>query len=193
MKKLFLFFILTLSFQSLTKADDISDFEIEGISIGDSALDHFSRSEIVNATKTYYPKSKKYYSVHIVIQSKNYDQVSFGVKDNDNNYIIVKVSGDKHFIEKPSLCLTKLEEVSKDFDKQFGKSNKRKYTHKFTTLDDGSSYSEVIDYSLNDNSAIRLWCNFFTKNTIKKRDLANGLTVSLDSDEWLTWLNKEAY
>ena len=42
MKRLLLILILTFSFQSLTKADDIRDFEIEGMSIGDSLLDYFS-------------------------------------------------------------------------------------------------------------------------------------------------------
>ena len=46
MKRLLLILILTFSFQSLTKADDIRDFEIEGMSIGDSALDYFSNNEI---------------------------------------------------------------------------------------------------------------------------------------------------
>ena len=41
MKRLLLILILTFSFQSLTKADDIRDFEIEGMSIGDSLLDYF--------------------------------------------------------------------------------------------------------------------------------------------------------
>ena len=185
--------VLIFSLQSWTKADDIREFEIEGISIGDSALDHFSRSEIINATKTYYPNSKKYYSVHILVQSNNYDQISFGVKNNDDNYIILKISGDKYFENNPKLCLKQLEEVSKDFDNQFGTSNKHKYTHKYKTLDDGNSYSEVVDYNFNNNSAIRLWCNFFTEETLKKRDTFNGFTVSLDTNEWLTWLNKEAY
>ena len=42
MKRLLLVFILTLSFQSWTIADDIRDFQIEGMSIGDSALDYLS-------------------------------------------------------------------------------------------------------------------------------------------------------
>ena len=46
MKRLLLILILTLSFQSWTKADDIRDFQIEGMSIGDSALDFFSEEEI---------------------------------------------------------------------------------------------------------------------------------------------------
>ena len=46
-KKIFItFLILIFSFQSWTKADDISEFEIEGVSIGDSLLDYFSKDEI---------------------------------------------------------------------------------------------------------------------------------------------------
>jgi len=38
--------VLIFSLQSWTKADDIRDFQIEGISIGDSLLDYFSEEEI---------------------------------------------------------------------------------------------------------------------------------------------------
>ena len=41
---LFLVLVLTFNFQSLTKADDIRDFEIEGISIGDSLLNFMTES-----------------------------------------------------------------------------------------------------------------------------------------------------
>ena len=39
--------VLIFSFQSWTKADDISDFQIEGMSIGDSVLDYLSKEEIL--------------------------------------------------------------------------------------------------------------------------------------------------
>ena len=51
--------ILTFSLQSLTKADDIRDFEIEGMSIGDSALDYFSE-EFLLSSKAYSWDSKKF-------------------------------------------------------------------------------------------------------------------------------------
>ena len=38
--------VLIFSFQSLSKADDIKDFEIEGMSIDRSLLDFFSENEI---------------------------------------------------------------------------------------------------------------------------------------------------
>ena len=46
--------ILIFSLQSWTKADDISDFQIEGMSIGDSLLDYFSEKEIKKNLVTYY-------------------------------------------------------------------------------------------------------------------------------------------
>ena len=42
--------ILVLLFSSSVFADDISDFEIEGMSVGDSLLDYFSEEEIINNT-----------------------------------------------------------------------------------------------------------------------------------------------
>ena len=40
MRIFFTVLVLIFGFQSWTKADDIRDFEIEGISIGDSLLDY---------------------------------------------------------------------------------------------------------------------------------------------------------
>ena len=39
-------FLLLFSFQTSSWADDISDFQIEGMSIGDSLLDYVSEKEI---------------------------------------------------------------------------------------------------------------------------------------------------
>ena len=60
--KLFLsMLILIFSYQSYSKADDIRDFEIEGISIGDSLLNHFTKKELDNALEIYnYPGSNKF-------------------------------------------------------------------------------------------------------------------------------------
>ena len=38
--------VLIFSLQSWTKADDINDFQIEGMSLGDSLLDYMSEDEI---------------------------------------------------------------------------------------------------------------------------------------------------
>ena len=56
--------ILVLLFSSSVVAEDISDFEIEGMSVGDSLLDYFSEAEIRDSIVTTYYKEYKI---------KNYD------------------------------------------------------------------------------------------------------------------------
>ena len=59
MKRLSLYLILILfTLQTPSQADDIRDFQIEGISIGDSLLDYFSEAEINKQKKTFYPSKK---------------------------------------------------------------------------------------------------------------------------------------
>ena len=48
MKSFVTIFLLILFFQSYSTADDISEFQIEGISVGDSLLNHFSEKEILH-------------------------------------------------------------------------------------------------------------------------------------------------
>ena len=43
--------ILIFGLQSWTKADDIGEFELEGISIGDSLLDHYGQEKITKGIK----------------------------------------------------------------------------------------------------------------------------------------------
>ena len=52
MKRLSLYlFLIFFTLQTPSKADDIRDFQIEGISIGDSLLDYFSEEKIKSSKK----------------------------------------------------------------------------------------------------------------------------------------------
>ena len=80
MKRLLLILILTINFQSLTKADDIRDFEIEGISVGDSLLDHF-KIKTINSARKYKYKNDKFYSIDIWSDKFNqYAAIQFHLK-----------------------------------------------------------------------------------------------------------------
>ena len=50
MKKLLAILILIFTLQTPSQADDIQDFQIEGISIGDSLLDYMTKDEIKQNT-----------------------------------------------------------------------------------------------------------------------------------------------
>ena len=47
MKKLLSILIIIFSSQTLTYAEDFTDLQIEGMSVGDSLLDHFSKKKLI--------------------------------------------------------------------------------------------------------------------------------------------------
>ena len=79
---------------SLSQADDIRDFQIEGISIGDSVLDH---SKIKNFQKFIPYKSKKYQGGFKKINSDIYDSLQFFYIKKDKNKTLENISGKKYF------------------------------------------------------------------------------------------------
>ena len=68
MKKLCIYFFLVLfSLQTPSWAEDIRDFQIEGMSLGDSALDYFTKEELNNALDITYYKNNvfMYYFLYL--------------------------------------------------------------------------------------------------------------------------------
>ena len=94
MKIFFFIFLFFIGFQSWSKADDIREFEIEGMSIGDSALDFFEESFILKNTWDY-PGSNKYKRVQNDNMSffELYDAVDFMYETKDKKYIIQSLAG----------------------------------------------------------------------------------------------------
>ena len=79
MKKIiFLIFIYIFTF-SVTKADDIRDLEIQGISVGDNALDHFSKKKL-DDNKAFYPKSKKVWRTAVLSNNEKFNIIQMHIK-----------------------------------------------------------------------------------------------------------------
>ena len=112
--------ILIFCFHSWTKADDIKEFEIEGMSIGDSAL-NFLQKDIQKNSKDYY-LSKEFTPVQNDFYDffKVYDAVDFNFKTNDKSYTIYALAGvilyDKKSIQD---CYKKMQEIIDDLDRSF--------------------------------------------------------------------------
>ena len=77
MKFFFLCLVLTLSFQSLIKADDIRDFQIEEMGIGDSLLNFFTKDKITKSTVDWYDDLEKNMYVSLAFDSNNFVQYDF--------------------------------------------------------------------------------------------------------------------
>ena len=149
MKRLLLILILTFSFQSWTKADDISDFQIEGMSIGDSLLDFFSEDEILKNDGNYYSKKKFVTTVfnnHRKI--KNYDWLQISYKRNDSKYIIYSIDGVIEFKKNYKACLKKKDIVVNELSTFFDKNN--------TIIDKGKHRADKSGKSIYENLIFEL-------------------------------------
>jgi len=94
MKKFLAILILIFTLQNPSWADDIRDFQIEGMSIGDSALDYFSEKDIKKNSKNQY-KKKDFTHVENNNYSffKTYYALDINFKTGDPEYIIQGLSG----------------------------------------------------------------------------------------------------
>jgi len=144
--------ILIFSLQSLTKADDISDFQIEGMSIGDSLLDFFGKNQI-NNFKNYdnLPSDMKFRIVEFGETSdfkiKNYDVMQVYYKPNDNKFIIFGVRAAL-YCDDNNECKNQQNKIINDLKQNFNYSfTKEKFKHP----DDKSGKSFVENWFLSLN------------------------------------------
>jgi len=194
MKRLLLILILTFSFQALSKADEIREFQIEGISIGDSLLDYFTEEEIEGIDPTIYPDSKKFYDLAIISNKfEDYDQVTFGIKKNDKKYIIYSLVGDLYFNNEFLKCMKKKEEILNDISTFFPTQKKSDYKYVYKNIDDGKSYAEITDFEFKENDFVKIFCVNWTKESKEKRGFIDMLSVAAVTNEYQDWINYEAY
>jgi len=189
MKRFILIIILIFSLQSWTKADDIRDFQIEGISLGDSLLDYYSEEEIKKelSNKFYYPKSTEFFQVSFYIKNKtDYDFVQFHLKDNDPNYEIYSVTGVIAFNNDIESCLKKMKEIKNEINETFINAKKidmGKNTHNA----DSQSFVYEFVYELN-NGQIYLACYDWNEKIAEERGWKDNFKLSIDSQEFMDWL-----
>ena len=99
---------LIFSLQSWTKADDIRDLQIEGISIGDSLLDYLTKDEIKkelnNDDITFFYKNNTFASITTFYALGSnfvtYEDVGVVLKPDDKNFIIHGLEGTLSFEDK---------------------------------------------------------------------------------------------
>ncbi len=159
--------VLIFSFQSWTKADDIKDFEIEGMSIGDSLLDYFSKSEIDSFKKYYYQSSRKYYRLSIGKLNLNfneYERIDFEVKNNDSNYKLEAINGSFDYRNNIEECYPRMKKMVGEISSSLDKSETRSYVFPYP---DNAGKSDITDFVYS-TGVIRIWCTNYSKKKKKK-------------------------
>ena len=186
MKKLSTYlFLLFFSFQTLSQADDIRDFQIEGMSIGDSALDYFSE-EVIEKNKRNYYKNKKFTPVEIEYLKRYevYDAVNFNYKTDDKNFKIYSLGGSIDYPNNISDCVKKMDEIVVELSGVLKKLSKSKKTSRLFTvakLNDTKKTSVYFHDELN-GDYIEVACYDYTKESGFMDHLAVSINLRVIGD-----------
>ena len=197
MKKFLATLILILMFQTPSQADDIRDFQIEGISIGDSALDYFSKKEIKKAIKEKitYPNSQKFSMLTFYLHKnlKIYDSVQINHLTKDKKLIIYGISGINYFENSINECKKEKKIIVNELSEIFKNSEKinRKKKHEYDKS--GKSFIHQTLFDLISEDQIRVECYDWSKKMTKKHVLDDQLVVSILHKEFSNFLAYEAY
>ena len=192
MRSFIVVFVLIFSLQSLTKADDIKDFEIEGMSIGDSLLDYFSVSEIkgkINSDTTYFYKNNGY--VSILIESENfeiYEQVGVVFNPADKKFILESIEGTFNYNSDIDECYKKQEVITSDLKRMFINNTEfSTYTIKYTPDKSGKSISKNNRFKFSNGGAITVICYDMNKDF---HDPNDQLYLAITSKKLLKWIRE---
>jgi len=184
--------VLILNLQLQSKADDISEFEIEGMSLGDSALDFFTVKEL-NKRKKFYSNtnSKKFFRTTVTSSKfKNFDNIMFHFKENDSNYIIESISGavffSKSSINTTQKCIKKRNIIDQEVSKLFKDTKREVQEDKIYAWDKSKkSKTHNITYWFKEGGYAGLSCYVFSKEF----DGTSHLKVLVNSAELTNWIN----
>jgi len=176
MKKILgiVFLIFLISTSAYT--DDIKNFQIESISIGDSALDYFTESQLEDGELDWFNYSYKEYSTSLVSGKGIYDWFKISYNSHDDDFIIeglvgivVKKKYDNNKcnreLDTAALDISKLFKNTKQGKKQLYKIvyNPRKIFQEPNPA--GKSTATSISFDFKDEGKIILSCYNMDKAT----------------------------
>ena len=130
MLRIIIILIFLLNLQSLTKANDISDFEIEGFSIGDSLLDYFSKSNLEKELRSEFSfkyKDNRFVGVGVgqtdefplLKKLDQFDEVTITIKPNDKKYLVHGISGEMLCYNNIDKCRSVKDQIINDLKDNF--------------------------------------------------------------------------
>ena len=180
MKTLLTLFVLL--FSSSVLADDISDFEIEGMSIGESALNYFSESKIKKNIQNWY-KNKEITGVEINISSNEYDVVHIHYRTKDKNYKMIGISGLKFYNQNIKKCYKKQIEVVEELKEFFPSINPTNKSIKHAGDKSGNSKVKFRSFHLESGDIVSTACYDWSK----KMKFWDHLRIGLITSELNDW------
>ena len=189
MKKIFFLIILVLSFQNLSLAENIRNFQIEGMKIGDSALDYFSESELENNEQGWHNYSYNKYSTSYMPGKGIYSWFLVSYKNDDSNFIIEGLVGgleignydNKKCNNRLDVVALNISELFKNITQEEKKSHEltqdAAQTYPFT----GKSVVTSLSFNFLDGAKIILSCYNMDKEAKENESFLKSVLNQNDS------------
>tara|TARA_B100000242_G_scaffold239653_1_gene179612 strand:+ start:176 stop:766 length:591 start_codon:yes stop_codon:yes gene_type:complete len=193
-KIILLVFSIILNLQLSIKADDIRDFEIEGMSVGDSLLSYFSEKQIKKKISGAQYPNKEFilYYFKNLSSFKTYEAVTVAVKANDKNYIIHDLGGSIYFKNNFEECLLMLKEISVEMKKTFSnaRTGSGKESHPIDTSGKTVQHYHIFELENGDNSQVV--CLNYSKE-LENQGHTDELNLTLGTGEYGDFVMNRAY
>ena len=205
MKKIFFLIIWILTFQTQSLSDDIKYFKIEEMSIGDSALDYFSESQLEDNEQGWHNYSYSEYSTSYMPGKGIYNWFLVSYKNDDNNFIIEGIIGGLEISNYDNKkCINRLDNVALNISELFKNTAQEKIktyeltaeasqTYPFT----GKSTATSLSFDFLDGAKIILACynmdeeakenESFLKSILKQND---SFRIEARSSAFANYLKK---
>ena len=174
-------------------ANDINNFEIGPISLGQSLLDYADKDQIKSLKKKRQYKNDKYirYEITKVVTIENYDFVDVMTKKNDENYIIEGISAAIRY-NKLNRCLEIKKEIQKNIESIL-EADEIQETE-FPSVQDSTGESIIygVQYYTKpapSNESIIVNCYHMTE----KSNVGRVLRVSVNTHEFSRFIIKDAH
>ena len=172
-----------------SQADDIRDFQIEGMSIGDSALNYFSEKEIKKNIRIAY-KKKDFTHVENNNYSffKTFDAVDINFKTGDTEYKIQSLSGVINYRNKSMIeCKKQLKKIFNEMSGMFPKWKKVAIsTSVMKQMDPSGKSKQTWGGFFSDQGSITTGCKEYSKE--KFPNSMDHLDVSITTKEFNQFL-----
>jgi len=195
MKKLLGIVVLGLLLITPSWSDDIQDFQIEGMSLYDSALDHLTEEKL-EALEKYVYENKKF--IAVVVYSEDVSKKSFEIYDAVQ--LVYKLDSKKiHSLEGFILhidniedCYPKKDEIVLELKNLFGNTvkvwNEDNVTYKVDKSGKSKFFATNLDFT--EGGGARVLCYDFGKEIQKINNWTDKLTVIINSKEFDKYISE---
>tara|TARA_B100000965_G_scaffold370560_1_gene358784 strand:+ start:240 stop:776 length:537 start_codon:yes stop_codon:yes gene_type:complete len=171
-------------------AGDIRDFEIEGMSIGDSLLDYFNKNKILQNKMDYYINDNFITSdLSKIINSTLYDSIQISFKNN-SILNIYEIEAAIIFNNKMDACEKKRKLIFEEILKSFPNADKTDLIKTKLSFDKtGNSIVFGRQIYLKNRDYIQVACFDFS-NELNSNKYLDTLKVTLTSRKFADWRSK---